>query len=201
MTPFKNINRVTSAYGYREYWNKGKLVKETHRGIDVVATPRSGAVVAEKDWEVREVTGGTVIKIAYDNSRGHYVDVRTSPTTFERYQHLQAIYVKVGESVPQGKVIALAGNSGNSTGRHLHFGVYKNGSAESNAIAPQAWLGLPNKAGTYQGNNNVDKPTASTPQPVPKMYSFTAKPVSTGDKNAFEKLAKELKTDFEIKEV
>ena len=37
MTPFAGINRITSPYGYREYWYNGRLIKEQHKGQDIVA--------------------------------------------------------------------------------------------------------------------------------------------------------------------
>ncbi|MEG1406541.1 MAG: M23 family metallopeptidase [Ruthenibacterium sp.] len=164
MTAFEGVNRVTSPHGYREVWVRGKLQREVHRGHDIVPTRFAGEVVSESAWNVREVTGGVVLRIAYDKSRGNYIDVTTQKGVFERYQHLAKILVQVGQKVAQGAVIAVAGNTGNSTARHLHFGVYRGGSAERNAIEPSAWDGLPNKAGIYSGNNTVDG--AATP-PVP----------------------------------
>lgn len=156
MTPFERLNRITSPYGYREYIYNGKLVKETHRGYDIVPTQYPGEAVPESAWNVREVTGGIVLRIAYDNVRGNYVDIQTAPGTFERYQHLKSVAVKVGQTIKQGDVIAVAGSTGQSTGRHLHFGVYVGGNAEANAVIPSEWVGLPNKAGTYPGNNDRD---------------------------------------------
>lgn len=156
MTPFTGTNRITSPFGYREYWNKGRLVKEIHRGMDVVCTAFAGQAVAADAWTVREVTGGRVLRVAYDAQRGHYVDVQTQPDTFERYQHLARVDVHVGQSVAQGEALGLAGSTGNSTGAHLHFGVYRGGSKEANAVQPSAWLGLPNRAGTFAGNSLRD---------------------------------------------
>lgn len=199
MTPFEKINRVTSAYGYREYYYQGQLVKETHRGIDVVPTKYAGEPVAEADWQVRECTGGTVLRISQDSSRGKYVDVQTAENTFERYQHMDEIWVTVGQAVAQGEVLGVAGSTGKITGRHLHFGVYRGGSAEANAINPSDWLGLPNVVGTYEGNNTLDNPTPV--EGSPKLWRAVYGPVSEGDKAQVDELAERQGVPVEWEEV
>lgn len=156
MTPFAGTNRVTSAFGYREYTYNGKLIKEQHKGQDMVPTKYPGEGVAESAWNVREVTGGRVLRVASDSARGNYVDIETAPGVFERYQHMKSIAVRVGQAVAQGALVGVAGNTGQSTARHLHFGVYKGGTAESCAINPSQWSGLPNAAGSYPGNDDLD---------------------------------------------
>jgi len=52
------------------------------------------------------------------------------------YAHLQTYYVKVGQSVARGQPIGSRGNTGNSTGPHLHFEVLQNGVARN----PMAFL-------------------------------------------------------------
>ena len=183
MTPFERMNRVTSPYGYREYFYQGRLVKETHRGQDIVPTRYPGEIVPESAWEVREVTGGSVLRILRDDVRGNYIDVQTTPDAFERYQHLETVLVKVGQAVAQGDVIAVAGSTGMSTGRHLHFGVYVGGALEANAVIPSEWSGLPNIAGIYPSNNTLDKPAAT-------LYRGTYGPVSAGDKLQVDELAR-----------
>lgn len=188
MTPFAGVNRVTSPYGNRTYINSGKTVREFHRGHDLVPTKYAGESVAESAWTVREVTGGTVIKIAYDKYRGNYVDVRTSSTTFERYQHMKSIAVKKGQAVKQGDTVGVAGNTGNSTARHLHFGVFVNGSAEANAVQPDAWDGLANKAGTYAGNDTLDGGSSAGAA----LASYKIGPVSAGDAAKIKALAAQM---------
>lgn len=162
-------------------------MKETHRGQDIVPTRYAGEAVPESAWSVREVTGGKVLRVAYDKNRGNYVDIETAPGTFERYQHMKSIAVKVGQLVQQGQVIGVAGNTGQSTGRHLHFGVYKGGTAETCAIPPQQWSDLPNVAGIYAGNNKLD----ALP-PEKQEYSLTIGPMSNGDRVTLQKLAESL---------
>lgn len=150
MTPFAKENRVTSLFGYREFYLNGKLVKGQHYGIDEVVNNPS----EESDWTVREVTGGTVAAVSagYNGGRGNLVKVETAPGVIEIYQHLKSIAVKKGQTVRQGDVIGVAGSTGDSTGRHLHFEVQINGTP----VEPSAWMGIPNKIGTYPGNNDLD---------------------------------------------
>lgn len=158
MTPFKGTNRITSPYGPRKYTNSsGKLVSEYHNGQDIVPTRYSGQTVPEEDWDFREVTGGDVIAVStgYNYGRGTLVKVQTAPGVVEIYQHAESIYVKVGDHVPQGMVLGRAGSTGNVTGRHLHFEVQVNGAP----VEPSAWSGIPNAAGTYAGNDDMDNGT------------------------------------------
>lgn len=150
MTPFAKENRVTSLFGYREFYLNGKLVKGQHYGIDEVVNNPS----EESDWSVREVTGGAVREtlLGYNGGRGNLVKVETAPGVIEIYQHLKSIAVKKGQTVRQGDVIGVAGSTGDSTGRHLHFEVQINGTP----VEPSAWMGIPNKIGTYPGNNDLD---------------------------------------------
>lgn len=154
MTPFETTNRITSPYGYREYINKGKTIKENHKGQDSVPTKYPGEAVPESAWNVREVTGGSVKEalLGYNGGRGNLVKVQTAPGVIEIYQHLKSIAVKKGQTLRQGDMIGVAGSSGNVTGRHLHFEVQVNGVA----VEPSEWSGVPNADGTYPGNNDID---------------------------------------------
>ena len=167
MTPFAGINRITSPYGYREYWYNGRLIKEQHKGQDIVPTQQAGQALPESAWAVREVTGGTVTAVStgYNGGRGNLVKVQTAPGVVEIYQHLKTITVKVGKTVRQGDVIGVAGSTGQVTGRHLHFEVQVNGTA----VEPSAWSDLPNKAATYNGNDTLDHPS----EDVDKLYKAT----------------------------
>lgn len=52
MTPFAGINRITSPYGYRKYWYNGRLIKEQHKGQDIVPTQQAGQT---RCWRVKHV--------------------------------------------------------------------------------------------------------------------------------------------------
>lgn len=163
MTPFENGNTVTSVYGNRKYTYKGKTISEFHYGIDVTNKNVQGVVTNGN--RVREVTGGTVVRVYSDTARGNVVEVQTSATTIERYQHFASVSVKIGQILKQGDLIGIAGMTGMSTGVHLHFEVLVNGKT----VEPSAWLGLPNKAGVYIGNNYTDNSPSQNDHPLLKI--------------------------------
>ena len=167
MTPFRGTNRITSPYGWRTYKNSaGVTIREHHNGIDVVPTRYAGEEdLAGTAWDFREVTGGKVVAVSagWNAGRGTLIKVQTAQGVIEFYQHCAAVYVKVGQQVPQGTVLGRAGATGNVTGAHLHFEVQVNGSP----VEPSAWLGLPNAGGTYDGNDTLDKPAEAEPEQPP----------------------------------
>lgn len=166
MTPFRETNRITSPYGWRTYTNAvGVTIREHHNGIDVVPTRYAGEDVAGNAWDFREVTGGKVVAVSagWNAGRGTLIKVQTAPGVIEIYQHCAAVYVKVGQQVPQGTVLGRAGATGNVTGAHLHFEVQINGSP----VEPSEWMGLPNAGGTYDGNDTLDKPAEAEPEQPP----------------------------------
>ena len=73
---------------------------------------------------------GTVItaKTGYNGGRGIYIMVDHGNGLVTRYQHLSAMYVSVGQKVSKGQNIAAVGNTGASSGPHLDFAIYVNGS-------------------------------------------------------------------------
>ena len=92
-----------------------------HDAIDIGA-PMGAAVYA--------ADGGTVTTASYgyNGGRGNYIMVNHGNGMVTRYQHLSAIYVSVGQSVGRGENIGAVGSTGASSGPHLDFAVYINGS-------------------------------------------------------------------------
>ena len=87
-----------------------------HKGIDI-ATYRSGdPIVATAD--------GQVVTAEYAYDFGNYVIVRHKHGYYTRYAHMQRYIVSVGQRVQQGEVISYIGNTGISTGPHLHYEVH-----------------------------------------------------------------------------
>ncbi|MCL2810073.1 MAG: M23 family metallopeptidase [Treponema sp.] len=88
-----------------------------HRGIDI-ATYRSGdPVVATAD--------GLIVTAEYTYDYGNYIIIRHKHGYYTRYAHLQTLSrVQVGQRVQQGEVISYIGNTGISTGPHLHYEVH-----------------------------------------------------------------------------
>lgn len=117
-----NAGEITTIYGVRRYYN-GKFAEDYyHRGVDYAGAYGS-AVVAPAAGRValvgREANGFLV----HGNCIG--IDHGQGVTTI--YLHLSRINVKEGDMVKPGQVIGAVGNSGASTGPHLHWGLYVNG--------------------------------------------------------------------------
>ena len=111
MYPVTNWN-VTSNFGYR--W--GRL----HAGTDV-GVPQGTTVRASR--------GGQVITAGWVGGYGNCVIIDHGDGVSTRYGHLSQVLVTVGQYVDQGDQIALSGNTGRSTGPHLHFEIRINGEA------------------------------------------------------------------------
>lgn len=120
--------RISSNFGYRASPFTG--VRQFHSGLDIVAAENS-LVKAAMDGRVAE-TGFSAIY-------GNFVIISHAGGYQTMYAHLNKILVKAKQAISQGSSVGLVGSTGYSTGPHLHFGVYKAGTA----IDPQAFLGRP----------------------------------------------------------
>ena len=109
--------RLTSNYGNRTHPISGRRI--FHNGIDIAAATGT-AVYAYAD--------GKVTGVATDNTLGKYITIDHGNGLKTRYLHLSAFKVSVGDKVTAGQRIGSVGNTGYSTGSHLHFEVLKNGS-------------------------------------------------------------------------
>ena len=110
--------RLSSPFGRRTAPTKG--ASTYHKGIDW-AVPTGTAVYAS--------CGGTVAKAGWGSGYGYVVYINHEDGKQTRYGHLSKVLVKSGQTVKQGERIALSGNTGVSTGPHLHFEIIVNGSA------------------------------------------------------------------------
>ncbi len=98
---------ITSRFAYR--W--GSL----HKGIDISGCGYGSPVFAVGD--------GIVVETGYHSSMGTYVYVQHGNNYFTQYMHLAKYTVSVGQTVARGQQVGTMGNSGFSTGTHLHLGV------------------------------------------------------------------------------
>lgn len=105
---------VTSPFGKR--WGR------THEGIDI------GLPIGS---QIKASDGGKVTFSGYRNGYGLCVIVNHGGGYSTLYGHCSKLLVKAGQSVFQGQAIAKSGNSGRSTGPHLHFEVQKNGNPQN----------------------------------------------------------------------
>ncbi len=67
---------------------------------------------------------GTVIDCGYSDTYGNFVHIKINKNTYISYNHLNKVLVKKGEFVTSGDIIALSGNTGASTGPHLHLSLF-----------------------------------------------------------------------------
>lgn len=102
---------ISSQMGYR--WGK------MHKGIDI-ARPSNRTIKAADN--------GKVISAGWGGGYGNKVEIDHGNGFRTLYGHLASINVSVGQTVSQGQSIGIMGSTGDSTGVHLHFEVYKNGS-------------------------------------------------------------------------
>ena len=80
-----------------------------------------------KGSEVIAVANGVVVFAGYRDGYGQMVEISHGKDLRTRYGHHEEVLVHAGQSVKRGDVIALMGNSGRSTGPHVHFEVLKEG--------------------------------------------------------------------------
>jgi len=113
--PVRNgIGHITMFFGQNVNPINGQYY--IHKGIDI-ATHRSGdPVVATAD--------GQVVTAEYAFDFGNFIIIRHKHGYYTRYAHLQSFRAKVGQRVQQNEVIGYIGNTGISTGPHLHYEVH-----------------------------------------------------------------------------
>lgn len=124
----KGFLRFPTAKAYRvsSNFNPRRLNPVTgrvtpHRGVDF-AVPIGTPVLATGDGEV-------VVANSRVGAAGKYVAIRHGHQYMTRYMHLSRVLVKPGQKVKRGDRIALSGNTGRSTGPHLHFEIWINNQA------------------------------------------------------------------------
>jgi murein DD-endopeptidase MepM/ murein hydrolase activator NlpD len=110
---------VSSGFGMR--W--GRL----HAGVDIPVPEGTG---------VRAADSGSVAIAGWVGGYGNYICIQHGGSLSTCYGHNSSLSVSVGQSVSQGQVIAASGNTGNSTGPHVHFETRVNG----NPVDPLGYL-------------------------------------------------------------
>jgi murein DD-endopeptidase MepM/ murein hydrolase activator NlpD len=123
LPPVLPEGRVSSGYGWRADPFNGRA--RFHSGTDV-------KMAYGKD--VQSVAGGRVAFVGEQSGYGLTVRIDHGNGVETLYAHLSQSVVQAGDTVSSGQVVARSGNSGRSTGPHLHFEVLDNG----RAVAPEA---------------------------------------------------------------
>jgi murein DD-endopeptidase MepM/ murein hydrolase activator NlpD len=118
-SPVQSGNVVTSPYGYRDGPFNGY---EFHDGVDLSGS--NGPIFAVRDGTV------TAVGVAPGGGWGNWISIDHGEVAgvghiYSFYAHLASVNVSVGDTVKAGQQIGVMGTTGNSTGVHLHFGIYK----------------------------------------------------------------------------
>ena len=113
-----NYTRFSSPFGYRIHPIYGDW--RMHYGVDLSA-PKGTPIYATR--------GGRVTYATYDSSSGYYVSINHLDGFVSKYLHMTHYIVSPGQYVAAGQVIGYCGSTGASTGPHLHFSLYYNGTA------------------------------------------------------------------------
>jgi hypothetical protein len=150
--------QVTSGFGQRAMGN--------HQGMDF-GVPVGSPIVSSQS--------GTVIEVRASPSYGNMVRVRGNDGTETLYAHLSSIGVQQGQQVERGQQIALSGNTGRSTGPHLHFETIRDGQrvdpapligAGGEAPRPLAETGAQDAQSSSAPNATMASSTPTTGQQV-----------------------------------
>ncbi len=102
--------KVSSKFGYRV--NPVSKIHQFHNGIDLPVPLNT---------QVKNPQDGTVLDVYNNKDGGNQVLIRHKEGIVSGYAHLNKALVKKGETIKKGQVIALSGNTGKSTGPHVHM--------------------------------------------------------------------------------
>lgn len=108
--------RLTSYYGYRRNPITGR--RAFHDGLDIAAV---------NGTPIKAAMAGRVQSVGYDNVYGNFVIISHADGYRTLYGHMDSYATRSGAYVDTDTVIGYVGNTGQSTGDHLHFTVYRNG--------------------------------------------------------------------------
>lgn len=139
--PLKSI-KITSGFGGRHAPVKG--ASSNHNGVDLAA-PINTPVYAPMD--------GVVEKIYFNDKGGKQLLVRHNDGSRSGFAHLNDYNVSIGDKISRGQRIALSGNTGKSTGPHLHF-TFRN--SEGQFVDPSDFFNMGSKNKPEKGISNMD---------------------------------------------
>lgn len=173
--PFVGTYPVTQVFGVGSGYSKSCRPDGTHNGVDY-GVPVGTPILASE--------GGTVTRADMDSTGyGIHVRIKNASGGGFIYAHLKKATVKVGQVVKEGDQIGLSGNTGNSTGPHLHWEYRKSLGVCSTCVDPLALMD--------QTTEQVDTPTAEVGHTVawealnvrlsPSMAGTVIGQMATGD--------------------
>ena len=110
------VGRISSPYGYRAHPKTG--ARDFHSGMDIAADP---------GVPVKATADGIVSFAGWSGGSGNLVALEHGSGFSTYYAHNKSVVVKVGRKVKRGDLLGYVGSTGNSTGPHLHYEVWKEG--------------------------------------------------------------------------
>ncbi len=128
LLPLSGEYLLTSSFGVRA--DPMTHLPSMHEGIDFVAPVGTPVMVTAP---------GKVVRAEYSGAYGNMVEVSHEEGFVTRYAHLKTIFVKPGQSLERLSLVGTLGNTGRSTGPHLHYEVIWRGNAMHPAKALAAW--------------------------------------------------------------
>lgn len=137
--PVTGLYSVTGGFPFYQ-----GITGDSHQGVDFQSTSAYGKLDPGKDGYVYSVADGTVVQKGFNALGGNYVLIKSTDGMYEYYAHapsLDDISVEVGDEVTKGQQISVQGQTGNVTGTHVHFGLYKDASMSDSAmVSPGTYL-------------------------------------------------------------
>ena len=144
--------RLTSAFGLRKHPITGET--KNHNGVDLAAA---------KGVPVYAPAAGVITSAAEKGAYGNLVEMQAGGQTVLRFAQLDTMKVKTGDAVKPGDVIGTLGESGQATGPHLHFEVWRGGSV----VDPQAEEALVLAESLFVTSSSGAKAPAAPKPPMP----------------------------------
>lgn len=142
-----------------EYKRKGSWIAGYHTGIDLTC---------DND-NIYSSCSGVVTRVDYDNSYGNFVTIKEETTgNYHWFCHLKEIKCVVGQKVTRTTIIGIMGETGNATGKHLHFEIRDTSNKYRNDLNPCDWLGIENKVqyGLNSENYKINTTNENTPSQI-----------------------------------
>lgn len=124
--PLAASGRISSEFGWR--YHPVLKRQEYHDGLDIAVNYNTPVISA---------AAGKVIFAGWSGGYGRLIKIKHNDQYTTYYAHLNKISVSIGQKIKKGQLIAYSGNSGRSTGPHLHYEVRKNGIPEN----PRKYVG------------------------------------------------------------
>ncbi|MBO4854184.1 MAG: peptidoglycan DD-metalloendopeptidase family protein [Oscillospiraceae bacterium] len=130
--PTNATRLITSPVGFRSAATTNYIGSTNHRGVDIGAAWGTNILAAK---------AGTVILAGWNGGYGNCVIIQHgSGGYYTVYGHMSRILVSLNQTVAQGQVIGLVGNTGNSNGAHIHFEIHEGGQLKDPLNYLSGWI-------------------------------------------------------------